>query len=159
MRWPVGWKAFLCWRRTPLGHSLKPSCAKTSDPGTARLYVDAMRRHGIKWLTGYAVSYYVLARFMLQQGLRLHQLKAVITTSEKLTPEMRLIMEDAFGCRVYEEYSTVENACFASECEQGRLHLSPDVAYVEILRPNGGPCEPGEIGEVVATPLMRRYQS
>ena len=66
-------------------------------------------------------------------------------------------MEQAYNCRVYEEYSTVENAIFASECEQGRLHVSPDVAVVEILRPDGLPCAPGEVGEVVVTTLARTY--
>jgi phenylacetate-CoA ligase len=36
--------------------------------------------------------------------------------------------------------------------------MSPDVAVVEILRPDGAPCDPGEPGEVVATPLNREYQ-
>jgi phenylacetate-CoA ligase len=52
----------------------------------------------------------------------------------------------------------VENVLFASECEQGRLHVSPDVAVVEILHPDGSPCLPGEAGEVVTTGLMRTYQ-
>ncbi len=85
-------------------------------------------------------------------------LKAVVTTSEKLTPGMRKVMEAAYGCRIFEEYSTVENVLFASECEQGCLHLSPDVAVVEILRPDGSRCLPGEAGEVVATGLTREYQ-
>lgn len=127
-------------------------------PETARFYVEALRKHKIQWLTGYAVSYYLLAKFITAQGLKVPPIKAVITTSEKVTLAMRQVMERAFGCRVYEEYSTVENAVFASECEYGRLHVSPDVAVVEILRPDGTPCEPGEVGEVVATCLMREYQ-
>ena len=127
-------------------------------PDTAQRYVDALRRHNIQWGTGYAVSFYLLARFMLEKGIPAPNLKAIITTSEKLTPEMRVVMEQAYGCRVYEEYSTVENAVFASECEHGRLHVSPDVAVVEILRPDGSPCEPEEQGEVVVTSLMRKYQ-
>lgn len=128
-------------------------------PDTARQYVDALNRHRIEWGTGYAVSYYLLARFMLEKGIAPPQyLKAIITTSEKLTAEMRVAMEKAYRCRVYEEYSTVENVLFASECEHGRLHVSPDVAVVEILRPDGSPCLPGEAGEVVATCLMRTYQ-
>lgn len=127
-------------------------------PDTAHFYVEALHKHQTQWLTGYAVSYYLLAKFILNEGLKVPPLKAVITTSEKVTPAMRQIMEKAFGCRVYEEYSTVENALFASECEHGRLHVSPDAAVVEILRPDGSPCEPGEVGEVVATCLMRDYQ-
>lgn len=127
-------------------------------PASAPHYVQALRRHRVQWLTGYAVSCYLLAKFSLEQNLAVPQLKAVITTSEKLTSGMRRVMQSAYGCPVFEEYSTVENVLFASECEQGRLHLSPDVALVEILRPDGSRCLPGEAGEVVATCLVRQYQ-
>lgn len=127
-------------------------------PSTARSYVEALHKHKVVWMTGYAVSFYLLAHFILDQGLKLPPLKAVITTSEKLTEQMRSVMEKAYGCKVYEEYSTVESVLFASECEHGRLHVSPDVGIVEILRPNGAPCEPGEVGEVIATCLFRSYQ-
>lgn len=127
-------------------------------PDTAQDYVEALERHQIKWLTGYAVSFYLLGRFILDGTLSVPPLRALITTSEKTTPEMRSVMEQAFGCRVYEEYSTVENVLFASECEHGRLHVSPDFAVVEILRPNGELCAPDEVGEVVATSLLKTFQ-
>jgi phenylacetate-CoA ligase len=127
-------------------------------PDTARSYVEALRRHGVQWLTGYAVSFYLLGLSILDQGLLPPPLKAIITTSEKLTREMREVMERAYGCRVYEEYSSVENAMFAGECEHRRLHVSPDAGVVEILREDGTPCGPGEVGEVVATCLFRTYQ-
>lgn len=125
---------------------------------TAHQYIRALRDHGIQWMTGYAVSFYLLAQFILEQKIEAPPIKAVITTSEKLLPEMRKTIEDAFSCRVYEEYSTVENAVFASECERGNLHVSPDVGVVEILRPDGTSCEPGEPGEVVTTCIMRFLQ-
>lgn len=127
-------------------------------PSTAHRYVDALHKHNIVWMTGYAVSFFLLARFILDQDLKVPLLKAVITTSEKLTSGMRAVMEKAYCCKVFEEYSTVESALFASECEHGRLHVSPDVGIVEILRPDGTRCEPGEVGEVVATCLFRSYQ-
>jgi phenylacetate-CoA ligase len=127
-------------------------------PDTAFQYVEALKRHQIQWGTGYAVSFYILARFMLEKNIPPPNLKAIITTSEKLTSEMRTVMEQAYGCKVYEEYSTVENAIFASECEYGHLHVSPDVGVVEILRPDGSPCEPDEPGEIVVTTLLRTYQ-
>ena len=127
-------------------------------PDTAARYVEALRKHRVEWLTGYAVSYFLLARMILEQGLSVPPLAAVITTSEKVTPEMRDVMQAAYQCRVFEEYSTVENALFASECEAGRLHVSPDAGVVEILRPDGSRCGVGEAGEVVATCLFRTSQ-
>lgn len=127
-------------------------------PDTAHFYIEALGKHQVQWMTGYAVSYYLLAKFILQEGLLVPPLKAVITTSEKVNSEMRSVMEQAYQCKVFEEYSTVENSLFASECEHGRLHVSPDVGIVEILRPDGSSCDPGETGEVVATCLMRKFQ-
>lgn len=125
---------------------------------TAQHYVEAVKKYKVVWMTGYAVSCYLLARYILEQKIEVPPLKAVITTSEKLTDQMRSVMEKAYRCKVYEEYSTVESALFASECEHGRLHVSPDVGIIEILRPDGTPCDPGEVGEVVATCLFRTYQ-
>jgi len=127
-------------------------------PKTAPRYLEALSRHHVTWMTGYAVSFYLLAQYVLDQALSVPPLKAVITTSEKLTPGMRKVISEAFQCRVFEEYSTVETALFASECEHGRLHLSPDVSITEILRPDGTPCLPGEVGEVVTTALLNSYQ-
>ncbi|MGA7990075.1 MAG: hypothetical protein WCC53_01460 [Thermoanaerobaculia bacterium] len=127
-------------------------------PDTAARYVEALRKHRVEWLTGYAVSYFLLARMILEQGLSVPPLVAVITTSEKVTPGMREVIQAAYRCRVFEEYSTVENALFASECERGRLHVSPDAGVVEILRPDGSRCAAGEAGEVVATCLFRTSQ-
>jgi len=127
-------------------------------PETAEQYVEALHRHRAEWLTGYAVSFYVLARFMLDQDLEAPPVRALVTTSEKVTPAMRQVMEQAFRCRVFEEYSTVENASFACECEEGSLHVSPDAGIIEIVRSDGSPCEPEEVGEVVVTGLLRTHQ-
>ena len=127
-------------------------------PDTAHQYVEALHKHNVQWMTGYAVSFYLLAKFILEEHLQVPALKAVITTSENLTDEYRDIMQRAYGCRVYEEYGTVEHALFASECERGKLHVSPDVGIVEIIRPDGSLCEPNEAGEVVTTCLTRTYQ-
>lgn len=124
----------------------------------ASIYAEAMRHHGTEWLTGYAVSSALLARQMIEEGLKPLSLKAVITTSEKLTERMRGDMRAAYGCRAYEEYGTVEDAVFASECEDGSLHVSPDACLMEILRPDGSPASPGETGEVITTCLLRDCQ-
>ena len=128
-------------------------------PDTAPDYLRALGRHGVRWLTGYAVSTYLLGKYALEKGLRVPPLKAIITTSEKVTPEMRRVMEEAFHCRVYEEYSNVENVFFANACSSGALHVSPDAGVVELVGRDGSPCRPGEVGEVVATGLMGEYQT
>ncbi len=124
----------------------------------AQAYADAFRQHRLVWGTGYAQSFARLGRYLLDQGADRPRLRAVIATSEKLSDTDRSTIEQAFSCVVREEYSSIENAVFATECEHGSLHVSPDVGVVEILRPDGTPTGPGEVGEVVATGFLRRRQ-
>jgi phenylacetate-CoA ligase len=42
----------------------------------------------------------------------------------------------------------------AMECPYGQMHVLPFMGIWEILRPDGTLCEPGELGEIVATGLM-----
>lgn len=130
-------------------------------PQNAAAYIDALRRHRIIWATGYAHSYEQLARMMVEQGIpRPQTLRAIITTSEKLTTAGRTVIERAFGCRVFEEYGTVEDAAWACEREDGRLYVSPDAGILELVRPDGTsiPPDSDEEGEVVATGFIRRSQ-
>jgi phenylacetate-CoA ligase len=124
----------------------------------ARAYADAFGRHRLVWGTGYAQSFARLGRLLLDGGGPVPTLRSVVVTSEKLLPGDRSVIEEAFGAAVREEYSSIENAVVATECEHGSLHVSPDVGVVEILRPDGSPTGPGEVGEVVATGFLRRLQ-
>jgi phenylacetate-CoA ligase len=121
------------------------------NPANVPDYVAALNRFRPVTMTGYASANYFLARFIAELGLEVHSPRAIITESERLEPHMRAVLESVFRSRAYEEYGSVENCALATECERGRLHVHPDFGYVEILRPDGQPCAPGEIGEVVMT--------
>lgn len=121
---------------------------------TAPHYVKALRDFRPAYLVGYASSWFFLARFVLERRLTPPEVKAVLTSSEKLEPEMREAIQRAFRAPVFDAYSGVEMCCLASECEQHRLHLSPDAGVVELVDPNGKPVPPGEEGEIIATGLI-----
>jgi phenylacetate-CoA ligase len=130
-------------------------------PQNAGAYLEPLRRHGIVWGTGYTHAWEQLACFVLEQGLPPPPtLRAVITTSEKLTPAARVQIERAFQCRVFQEYGTVEDSLFACEHEDGRLRLSPDAGILELRRPDGSIVEPTSTdeGETIATGFLRRSQ-
>ena len=42
----------------------------------------------------------------------------------------------------------------AMECQEGRMHIVPEVGIWEIVGEDGTPCPPGEVGEIVATGLL-----
>lgn len=127
-------------------------------PHTAENYATALRKYRPDYMTGYAVSNYLLARFLKAQNIEVPGLKAVITSSEKLTPEMRHLFADVYGCKTYDSYSGVEACGLISENEYGQLLVSPDVGIMEILKEDGTPCKPGETGEVVSTGLLNYDQ-
>jgi len=121
---------------------------------TAADYAFALNKYKPEYMTGYAMSNYFLARFLDEQKITVPELKAVITSSEKLTPEMRETFLKVYGCKTFDSYSGVEACGLISENEYGQLLVSPDVGIMEILNENGSPCKPGETGEIFSTGLL-----
>jgi phenylacetate-CoA ligase len=78
----------------------------------------------------------------------------LISISEYLGSEVRSLAEEVFGSRVIGIFSSAEGGTMGIECaETQNLHVQGETVLVEILDADGQPCEPGEIGEVVITPL------
>lgn len=125
---------------------------------TAPDYLEGIRNHQLQYMTGYAMSNYFLARFIEESGLSAPPLKAVITSSEKLTNEMRETFKRVYHCKSYDSYSGVEACGMISENEHGQLLVSPDVGIIEILKEDGSKCAPGETGEAVCTGLINYDQ-
>jgi phenylacetate-CoA ligase len=123
-------------------------------PPHAPCYAAALRHYAPDYLVGYASGLYFLARMIVEQRLAPGRPRAVLTSSEKLEPEMRQVIEAAYQAPVYDAYSGVEACCLASECQHHRLHISPDVGIIELLDDAGQPVQPGEAGEIVATGLL-----
>jgi phenylacetate-CoA ligase len=117
-----------------------------------------MHKYQPEYMVGYAMANYLLARFIKENHLSAPSMKAVLTSSEKLTQEMRDVFHEVYGCKIYDAWSGVEACGLVSECEHGSLHISPDVGIIELLDKDGKPVKPGEIGEVVCTGLLNYDQ-
>ena len=76
-------------------------------------------------IEGYPSSVYALARFVIERGVQL-SMKAVLTTSETLSTEQRLVIEKAFDCKVFDYYGMAERVAAIHTCEYGRYHLVPE---------------------------------
>lgn len=125
---------------------------------TAGNYAEAIQKYKLDYMTGYAMSNYILARFLNEENIQVPPLKAVITSSEKLTSEMRALFQKVYGCKTFDSYSGVEACGMITENEYGQLLISPDVGIMEILNEDGLPCKPGETGEVYSTGLLNYDQ-
>jgi phenylacetate-CoA ligase len=104
---------------------------------------------------GYATALARFARYVRETRVDLLIApRAIRSTAEVLLPDQRALIEASLHGPVYDYYGSRDAGPLAGECSlQDGLHTFPDVTYVEILRPNGDACAPGEIGEIVVTKL------
>jgi phenylacetate-CoA ligase len=109
-------------------------------------------------MTGYAMSNFFLARFFKEGNFQTPELKSVITSSEKLTPEIRQMFREVYNCKTFDSWGSVEACGIVSECEHGRLHISPDAAIIEILDEDLKPVAPGVAGDIYCTGLLNYDQ-
>jgi len=123
-------------------------------PSTIENYVQGLKNHQVQYLTGYAQSNFFLARFLVEHAIKVDGIKAVITSSEKLTDPMRETFKKAYGCKAFDSYSGLEACGLISESENGQLLVNPDVGILEILDDQGNPVEFGQVGEVISTGLL-----
>jgi len=123
-------------------------------PALIPYYLDALRDHRVSYVLGYTSSLYALALEALRSGRTDLRMNVVITNAEPVTERQRQVIAEAFQCPVRETYGMAEMALFASECEQGTLHMWPEVGWLEVLDDGGVPVEPGMAGEFVVTGLM-----
>jgi phenylacetate-CoA ligase len=121
---------------------------------TARDYVGAIHKYGSEWIIGYGSAIAALADSALEARLSPHRLRVVITSGDTLLPGMRSSIEQFFQCRCVDLYGQSEYVAMAVECSQKRMHVVPAAGILEILREDGSPCLPGEVGEIVATGLL-----
>lgn len=120
---------------------------------TVENYIEGLYINKVEYLTGYAVSIFLMAKFALQQNIMAPTLKAVITSSEKLTAEMRATIQKVFHCQVYDSYSGCEACGLISETPGGEMVFNPDSGILELLDTDLNPISPGKAGEIVLTGL------
>ncbi len=118
--------------------------------------------HQVEWLRrqdpGYLVTYPSnlegLVAFCAERGIRLPGLREARTLAEVLSPELREACRAAWGVPVTEVYSSQEVGHIALQCPSSELlHVQSEGVLVEVLDDRGRPCRPGEVGQVVVTPL------
>lgn len=122
-------------------------------PRHAAGYVEALRRYEVRYIVGYPSAVHALAREVLSQNLRAPRLDFVLANAEGVLGQQRQEIEQAFGCPVRETYGMAEIVANASECQEGRMHLWPEVGEIEVLDGNGA-ARSGEMGELICTGLL-----
>jgi len=115
-----------------------------------------LRKFNPEVIRGYAAPVYMMAKYLLEEGITDLQPKAVITGAETLFDHMRKTIEKAFGCPVFDYYGTREVGAIASECkEHCGYHITAENVVVEFVR-DGEAVKSGQDGLILLTTL-RNY--
>jgi phenylacetate-CoA ligase len=110
-------------------------------------------------LVAYASMAYFLAGEQMAGTLHISP-RAVFTSSEVLTPQMRGRLERVWGDVVFNEYASTETATIAAE-DAGHhgMHVFEDLLIVENVDAEDRPVAPGTFGEkLLVTVLFSRTQ-
>lgn len=106
------------------------------------------------YLLTYPSALRPLALHYHSSGTRPPPLREVRTLGETLPEETRALCREVFGVKVVDVYSSQEVGYIALQCpDHEHYHVQSEVLRVEVLRDDGRPCGPGEVGRVVVTAL------
>jgi phenylacetate-CoA ligase len=123
-----------------------------SDANVDRI-LDTIRHVRPTLLDGYAESLHLLATHIGMRSLRECGVKAIVTSAQSLDADSRQVIEEAFGCKVFDKYGAREFSGIAWECDADDGHHVVAESYIVEVLKDGVPARPGEIGEVVITDL------
>ena len=115
-------------------------------------YIKALSDHDPELIEAYPSSIGFLAQYLTSHSkyYRGKRLKAIVTSSETLTPENRRVIEERFGAKIFDWYGARERVAAIGQCEKGRYHLLADYGYIELLPDQNG------WSEIVATGFSNR---
>ena len=103
-------------------------------PANLRAYVEEFNRFKPDFVRGYPSSMYIFAQFAASERLTVHRPRAVLSSSETLSPEMKATVERALQCPVYDWWGSNERVATACQCERrGLYHINAEGGYLEFL--------------------------
>lgn len=114
-------------------------------------YIHALEKIQPEYIDSYPSSIYLVAQYMLDNDIKGIRPKAIITSSETLLDHQRELIEQAFGCPVFDQYGAAEQVVFVSQCEKGAYHNNPEYGYIEYLNEKGENAQPGESARLICT--------
>ena len=146
-----GWRARL--RGLLLREPLWLDTAHLTEQTLASFH-EALWRYRPRIIQAYARSAVLFARYLSANRLRAYSPHSLVTSAEILEDHERALLEEVFGCPVFNRYGCREVSVVASECDaHSGLHVMAEGLYVEI-ETSRGPAAPGETGAILVTDLL-----
>jgi phenylacetate-CoA ligase len=117
-------------------------------------YAHKLERYKPRFLRGYASAVHALASTIERKQAHRISPRAIFTTSEMLFDSQRALIEEQFGCKVFDHYGSGEVHSVAHECEyHSGYHVTSENMIVEVVKKDSSLAMPGERGELVVTDL------
>jgi phenylacetate-CoA ligase len=103
------------------------------------LYLKAMVDYGVNIIQAYPSSILALAKYLdIHDDYYQGNLKSILTSSESLSREDKLLIEKRFKCTVFDWYGLFERVAAIASCEHGNYHLLTDYSHVELINQGDG---------------------
>lgn len=120
---------------------------------TYRFYLIKLNQLNPVFFRGYTSAITDLAKFIKTNNEILDfQLSGIYLTSENVTFEDIVLLNQVFKCPVVGQYGHSEASVFAwSQINSLKYHFSPFYGYTELLDKDGNDVNEGEVGEIVVT--------
>ena len=116
-------------------------------------YIKILRDFKPKIINAYASAIYLIALYMKKKNISYIRPKAILTSCETLFYNQRKLIEDVFGCKVFDYYSGRDTTFHAGECpEHTGYHMAVENAVIEFIK-NNEHVSQGEFGKIVLTDL------
>ena len=145
------WRARL--RGALLREPLWLDTANITETSLAEFHTEILR-YQPRIIQAYARAAVLFARYLQARGLTPYRPHSIVTSAEVLEEDERRLVEDVFGCPVFNRYGCREVSVIASECPAHRgLHIMAEGLYLEVETPHG-PAAPGEMGSILVTDLL-----
>jgi phenylacetate-CoA ligase len=149
----VGTNSKIVKKAHEITRNLKKLSSFDMGPEDMQSYVQTINSFKPKFLRGYASSINFFANYVAENDLEIHPMDAVFTTAEKLFPDMRRNIENAFGCDVCDGYGLNDGGVSAYECpEHNGLHIDTERSVMEVVDEDGTQLNEG-VGKILATSL------
>lgn len=101
-------------------------------------FYQQLRQFRPRCILAYAQAAVLFCQFLKSQGLVPPRPHSIVTSAEVLRDQDRTLVEEVFGCPVFNRYGSREVSVLASECDQhDGLHTMAEGLYIEVVDREG----------------------
>ncbi len=140
--------------RTRMGNYFSNKSMLSSYKLNAQIILDDIKvinKDKPDYIHAYPSSLYEIAKFIESEKIKIHKLKAILTSGEQLYDWQRELIERVFSTRIFNFYGCREVGLISLECEKHEgLHIMAENIILEVVNKKGENVFDEE-GEIVVT--------